>query len=92
MKLRKAIEYAYPTSENAKLLDAADTGCWHVVTYLQREDGSWAVSEPVGGVGFTDMKDPDLVALYHEVDGAPCPYFLRYSRAAPHLHHGAQGR
>lgn len=79
MKQRKAIAYAYPTSAIADLHDQP-RGCYYVQTSIQREDGSWSVgSDPVGADTFEHAGDPDLAALFAEVEGEVCPHFKRFA-------------
>ena len=82
MKYRKAITYAYPTSARAEELGCPESGCWFVSLSVRREDDTWSPEWPVDPDGFVDMNDSNLVALYHEVDADPCPFFLRYGSAA----------
>ena len=62
MKQFKAIEYAYPTSHNAELLGSPG---YYVATSI---DGN--PSKPhIGYDVFEDIHDPDLMALFNEIDG-----------------------
>ncbi len=83
MKTRKSINYAYPSSPHAVTLGHAGTGCHYVAVSVFREGASWSPSEPAHNAeGFTNPTDPDLLALYAETDGEPCPYFLRHGNSA----------
>lgn len=76
-RLRKAIAYAYPTSAHAKELGCYQTGCYYVSQSILREDGTW--SPPYiaqGHDAFQDRNDPDLLALFDETDGEPCPHWI----------------
>ncbi len=76
MKTRKSISFAYATSATAKLLDHEATGCYYIASAVLREDGNWSHATPVHNAeGFTSAADPDLIWLYKETDGEPCPYF-----------------
>lgn len=82
MLIRKSIAYCYPTSPFAKVLGVHKTGGWYVQQYSWREDGTW--SRPYVAQGndvFTSSTDPDLIALYLESDGEPCPSFLTHGDA-----------
>jgi hypothetical protein len=75
MKIRKAIAYAYPTSNHARELDCGKSGCYYVSQSMLREDHTW--SPPYiaqGAEGFTNRHDPDLLAFFEECDGVQCPY------------------
>ncbi len=77
MKLRKAIAYAYATSNHARELGCAATGCYYVSQSILREDGTW--SPPYiaqGHDAFQDRNDAALLALFNETDGEPCPHWL----------------
>lgn len=79
MKLRKAISYAYPGSPFAKELGCEKHGAYYVQQSILREDGTW--SPPYieqGHDGFSDPVDPDLIQLFQEADGEPCPMFVRH--------------
>lgn len=79
MKLRKSISYAYPSSPNAESLGHGKTGCWYVAISTFREGASWSPNTPAHNAeGFGSPYDPDLLALYRDADGEPCPYFLRH--------------
>lgn len=75
MKIRKAIAYAYPTSARASELGSAG---YYVEQYRLREDGSWSAPYIAQGCHdvFPDRQDPDLLALFAEADGEPCPHWL----------------
>ena len=78
MRIRKAISYAYPTSIRAGELGVTDTGGWYVEVCALNEAGEW--SSPYVAQGndvFASAADPDLIQLYRETDGEPCPFFLR---------------
>jgi hypothetical protein len=75
--IRKAIAYAYATSPHAVELGHAKTGCYYVSQSILREDGTW--SPPYiaqGHDAFADRNDPDLILLFTETDGEPCPHWL----------------
>ncbi len=78
VKLRKAIAYAYPTSSRARDLGCGTTGCYYVSHSILREDGTWSPDYVAQGChdSFQDRNDPDLLALFEEADGDPCPYWL----------------
>jgi hypothetical protein len=79
MKIRKSIDYAYPTSTYATLLDCEKTGCYFVAVSVLREDGTWSPTEPAHNAeGFIDPKDSDLLAMYIECDGEPAPKQLTF--------------
>jgi hypothetical protein len=78
MKLRKAIAYAYATSSRAEELGCEKTGCYYVSQSVLREDGTW--SPPYiaqSHSAFQNRNDPDLLALFEETIGEPCPYWSR---------------
>lgn len=78
MKLRKAIAYAYPTSIRAGELGVTDAGGWYVEVRATNEAGEWAGPHVAQGNDvFASAADPDLIQLYRETDGEPCPFFLR---------------
>jgi|SRR6478736_498032 len=82
MKIRKSINYAYPTSPTAVALGCGPTGCHYLATSVFREGASWSPPEPAHNAeGFANPTDPDLLASYMEADGEPCPYFLRHGNA-----------
>lgn len=82
MKTRKSINYAYPHSPAAKTLGMSGTGCHYVATSVFREGASWSPASPAHNAeGFLNATDPDLLAMYNETEGEPCPYFLRYGTA-----------
>jgi hypothetical protein len=75
VKIRKAIAYAYPTSNHAEELGHGKTGCYYVSQSVLREDGTW--SPPYiaqGHDAFLTLTDPDLQALFEQTEGEPCPY------------------
>lgn len=75
MELRKAIAYAYPTSNHAKELGCERTGGYYVAQSILREDGTW--SPPYIAQGhdwFASRNDPDLWLLFGETDGEQCPF------------------
>lgn len=76
MKLYKSIEWAYPTSPRASELGHAETGCWFVNHRLEGSGQDNKAPFP-NAEGFPVLH-PDLIALYHEADGEPCPYFLHH--------------
>lgn len=81
MRIRKSIEWAYPTSPNAKELGKGSTGCWHVSQYIRNEAGEWSAPFiPVGTEGdtFDTPDNPELIALYNELEGDICPFFKNY--------------
>lgn len=80
----KSIAYAFPTSHMADTLGCPDTGGWYIEQHRILEDGSLSVGAPAVGCGneaFPSPDDADLIALYHEADGEPCPRFKRYGNA-----------
>ncbi len=81
-RVRKAIAYAYPSSVRAGELGSAG---WYVEQYRMREDGTW--SAPFIAQGCHDVfpasSDPDLLALFGEADGEPCPYWLGLAGVTP---------
>ncbi len=82
MKIRKSISYAYATSPTARELGHGKTGCYYVATSILREDGNWSPASPVHNAeGFQNAGDADLIALYRETEGEPCPYFWNRTNA-----------
>lgn len=78
MKIRKSISYAYPSSPHAVTLGMSETGCYYVAISVFREGASWSPNCPAHNAeGFTDATHPDLLAMYNETEGEPCPYFLK---------------
>ena len=72
MKIRKSIEFAYPTSINAKKLGFNETGCFHVdICQLFMVNGLWdsETLDPVKGYACKD--DPALLAEYAATPGEP---------------------
>jgi hypothetical protein len=67
-KLRKAIAYAYPTSERAAELGAPG---YYVEQSMLREDGTWSPPYIAQGCHdvFVSREDADLLALFAEADG-----------------------
>lgn len=85
MKFRKAIAYAYPTSETAIRLGVRAQGGFYVQQFLRLENGEWSpayIAPGTGGEAFDRADDPDLIALYKETDGEPDPYFLQHGPEA----------
>lgn len=83
MNIRKSISYAYPSSPHAVSLGMGATGCHYVAVSVFREGVSWSPNSPVHNAGgFVNPTDPDLLALYAETEGQPCPYFLRHGNTA----------
>ena len=83
MKLRKAIAYAYPTSENAEILGKSATGAYYVEQSISVscEGGSWSppyIAPGTEGDSFDRADDPDLVSLFAEVEGDICPDSKRW--------------
>lgn len=77
MKIRKSLNYAYPTSTHAKQLDCSATGCYYVGISVLRENMEWSVTEPAHNAeGFLTLGDPDLQAIFAETDGDRCPFSL----------------
>lgn len=75
MKLRKAIAYAYATSNHAKELGHSQTGCYYVTQSILREDGTWSPPYIAQGCeGYHDRNDVDLNTFFAETDGEQCPY------------------
>jgi len=74
-KIRKSIAYAYPTSTFARELCSPG---YFVSQYRLLEDGTWSAPYIAQGHDvFTDRNDPELLALFEETDGEPCPYFIQ---------------
>lgn len=71
----KSIAYAYPTSINAEALGRGKIGAWYV-SLTDRERGLTNVAHNCEG--FATPNDPDLIALFNEYEGKPCPYFLKF--------------
>lgn len=77
MTLYKAIAYAYPLSINAERLGCGETGAWYVA---QTIDGRSLLVTKIAHncEGFATPDDPDLIALFNEYEGEPCPYFRKF--------------
>ena len=75
--LRKHIAYAYPTSEHAEELGSHG---YYIAQSRYREDGSWSPPYLAQGCSdvFTDINDPDLIALLGEADGE---YYLPHCQS-----------
>ena len=74
--LKKAIGYAFPSSQRAKEL--GEPG-YFVEQYFTREDGSQCPPYIAQGchVVFDSYDDQDLWALLGEADGELCPMFKK---------------
>jgi hypothetical protein len=74
MKLRKAIGYAYPSSQFASELGGAG---YFIQQSILREDRSWSAPYIAQGHDlFTEYNDPDLHRLLDEHDGDVSPYCM----------------
>lgn len=79
MKVFKSIAFAFPTSQAAAHLGFTKTGCYFVQSRTDDpESGQSSTVVPHDAEGFAAPDDPDLIALFREYDGEPCPMFLRY--------------
>ena len=80
---RKGICFAYPTSPASCDLGAYDTGAWYVSLSVLREDGAYSPGFiEQGHNAFDSPDDPDLIALFNEIDGTVCPHFEQYGSAS----------
>lgn len=79
-RITKSIVYSYPTSENAKKLGFADSGCWHISETIHNIEGSGQARTyvPHDAQGFRTPDNPDLISLYIETRGIACQYFKKY--------------
>lgn len=106
MKITKAIAYAFPSSHTAKSLGFARTGCYFVQQTYSNIEGSdqCATFAPHDAEGFAEPNHPDLIALFHEYEGIPCPHFLMYgndkaltalhllNQPIPPVHHSVEAK
>jgi hypothetical protein len=77
---RKAYYYAYPTSEHARRLGYAETGCYFIGRETRREDGSWSPAEvwpgSEGEVAASWHDCGPLRDLYAEIDAPVSPWCM----------------
>lgn len=79
----KSIAYSFPTSDNAKKLGFADSGCWHISIFITGIEGSdqCRTIMPHDAEGFAAPDDPDLIALFFETEGEIDPAFEKYGNS-----------
>jgi len=74
MKIRKAIAYAYPSSQNASELGSAG---YYIQQSVLLEGGVWSAPYIAQGHDvFAEYNDPDLHRLLDEHDGELSPYCM----------------
>ena len=83
MKLRKYIDYCFPTSARADQLGGAG---YYIAQEILREDSTWSPAFIAQGCHTPgmDIDDPDLMSLLHEAGGEhyiPYCHSNRYRQA-----------
>lgn len=79
MRTYKSIAYAYASSPHAETLGMGSTGAYFVEhTFMNIEGYQCRTDIAHNCEGFSAPDHPDLIALYHEYEGDPSPWFLKY--------------
>jgi hypothetical protein len=77
MTHRKAISYCFPTSPNAETLGKHG---YYIEMSTLNEAGEWSVGFIHQGHDVFDHAfNPDLIALYAEIDAEPSPFCITLS-------------